>query len=90
MDGHAHNAGDRALPGTLERREASRAYALWPDNTDSRFVLAERRFQQGRLDEAQSLLDTLLAIDPTDKDASTLRERIIADRAGRGAGRPAP
>jgi hypothetical protein len=64
--------------GDAAEAEAWRAYGFWPDNPDSRLVLAQRRFEQGRLAEAASLLDTLLAQTPTDKYALALRRRVLA------------
>ena len=65
-------------------REALRGYALWPDNPDSRYVIAKRRFAQGRLAEAQALLDTVVALGPGDKGAATLLGRVREARARLG------
>jgi hypothetical protein len=62
-------------------REALRGYALWPDNPDSRYVIAKRRFAQGRLEEAEALLDTVLARDPGDRGAAALLAQVREARA---------
>jgi hypothetical protein len=59
--------------------------ALWPDNFDSRYVLASLAFSAGRWPEAEAQLDTLIAGSPDDRSAAELRERVRAAR--RGAGR---
>lgn len=53
------------------------AEADWPDNPDSRFVLANIRFSQHRFRETVALLDTLLAFNPGDRDARTLRDQAV-------------
>jgi tetratricopeptide (TPR) repeat protein len=63
-------------------RAAQSAYAYWPDNADSRFVLADLLHGQGRDRQAVALLDTLLAKDPADNDARRLRKMILDGAAG--------
>jgi tetratricopeptide (TPR) repeat protein len=61
-------------------REARRGLVIWPDNFDSRYVLASVAFTGGRLTEAEAQLDTLLAAAPEDRGAAELRERVRAAR----------
>jgi hypothetical protein len=65
-------------------REARRGLNVWPENFDSRYVLASVAFRAARLDEAEAQLDTLLAGSPDDRGAAELRERVRAARASSG------
>jgi hypothetical protein len=69
--------------GMAAAREAVRALALWPENSDSRYVLASVALQRGLLDIAEAQLDTLLAASPGDRGAQDLMSRIKAARGGR-------
>jgi len=60
--------------------ESRRALALYRQNVDARFALALLLSRTGRVDEAESQLDTLLAFSPGDRDARALREQIDAAR----------
>jgi len=62
-------------------RDASRALQLWSLNPDSRYILAQVRAKQGRLDEAEAQLDTVLVQHPEDRDAAALLETVRAARA---------
>ncbi len=66
------------------RRAARRGLERWPENPDSRYVLALLMERAGRLAAAEAQLDTLLAQRPGDRGAQALRERIHAARAGAG------
>ena len=57
-------------------REARSAIRLWPDATESRYVLARLWARQGRFEAAAHQLDTLLAITPADSGAVRLRRQI--------------
>ncbi|TMQ69836.1 MAG: hypothetical protein E6K81_13995 [Candidatus Eisenbacteria bacterium] len=67
---------------TAAEREAREALVIWPENFDSHFVLAQLRFEAGRLAEAEAQLDSLLSQDPGDRGALELRERVRAARSG--------
>jgi hypothetical protein len=75
--------------GLLELRDslgaeqaASAAYALWPDNPDSRYVFASLDAGRGRWAEAEARLDTVLALDPGDASAAAFRQRVRLMMAG--------
>jgi len=56
--------------------EAARGLDLWPDNPDSRYILARLRMAEGHLDEAERLLVTHLAAYPEDSGAQAALEAV--------------
>ena len=58
------------------RAEAMRALELWPDNPDSRYILAYLLEQDGYYSAAAAQLDTLLISYPDDVQARRVRERL--------------
>ena len=65
-------------------RAALAGLAAWPANPDSRYALAQLRMAGGRLGEAESELDSLLALYPDDGGAVALRQQVRAQRARTG------
>ena len=60
--------------------EARRSLALWSENDEGRFTLAEVWLAAGRLEEAQAQVDTLLARNPGNPGALDLGRRLQAAR----------
>jgi hypothetical protein len=58
--------------------EAQRSLALWSDNDEGRFTLAEVWLAAGRLSEARAQVDTLLARNPGNPHAFELSRRLDA------------
>ena len=61
-------------------RSAIAGLRRWPENPDSRFALAQVRIARGLLGEAETQLDSLLAVYPHDRGAMELREQVRAER----------
>jgi len=83
---HASTAGLRAFgletSGQWEAatREAWRSLAIHRHNYNARLVLGAEGLRLGRLDEAQSQIDSLLTDDPAQPTGLKLREQIAAAR----------
>lgn len=58
------------------RAEAGRAMTLWPENPDSRYILAYLLEQDGYYAAAAAQLDTMLLTYPDDPHARRARERL--------------
>ena len=65
-------------------REAERALALWPPSPDARMVLAACAMRRGDLARAEATLETLVVIQPGNRDAIDLLDRVRADLGMRG------
>jgi len=63
-------------PPDAAERDSARALAIWPDNLDSRYVIASVLAGRGQFTEAEAQLDTLLAANPNDQGAMDLLAKV--------------